>query len=67
MEKCKDCKHSVEDTDLFTPFSAAMGMLLLHVPMPNFNQGNLKCDNIYSVFYGDGVDDYDNCSNFESK
>ena len=67
MKNCKNCKHSVEDDDLFTPQSMAIGLLLLHVPLPNFNQGDLKCDNIESIFYGDNVDDYDVCTNFESK
>jgi hypothetical protein len=67
MCHCKDCRHAEEDDDIFTPQSAAIGILLLHVPMPNINRGRLKCDNIDSIYYGDYVDDYDECDDFKTK
>jgi hypothetical protein len=61
---CKDCKHSKEESDLNTDMFT-IG-LLLHFSL-FIDEDKLKCDNHESIFYCDDVDEYDSCSNFESK
>jgi hypothetical protein len=66
MKCCKDCKHSIDNDQVYSPIGFAM-MPLLGVPIPGVGVKDLKCNNYKSVYYGDGVDDYDDCYNFEEK
>ena len=63
---CKNCKHSRENDQAFSGLGIAM-IPLLGVPIPGIGVEDLECNNRKSIYYLDGVDDYDTCTKFEKK
>ena len=67
---CKDCKHSEENDDVFSSKSMFLGIAIIGAPMPRiglFGDDDFECNNIDSIFYGDKMEEYDGCNNFEPK
>lgn len=66
IDYCKYCKHCKDDTKMNTD-NMAIGMVIFGVPLPPTTEYIKVCGNHESSFYGDEINEYNSCVDFEEK